>query len=315
MTAIDISSWQGNPNFAQIKAAGVQLVIMKAGGGEPGTMYTDRVYKANRAAARAQGLPVGSYFFNGPVDPTAAADFHWSICDYRAGDLVAIDVENSTGVTRWNPAQVLAYCQRMIAHGVPARNILVYMSSSVTRAADWSAVAGLGTSLWVAQYGTNNGQPQGSPSIKYWGAWAIWQYTSTATCPGVSGRVDTNLIAAGWASVNEQKEEIDMPQGFYPRNKDTGSIYYMETLTSPLLPLGQTEWALAVAQKAAYADLTPAAVNSLIASYGTIKVLPTPSAPVVKVSGALTLDQPTIDALATAIAKAGLDAEAARLKE
>lgn len=196
MTAIDISYWQGHPNFPQVKAAGVQLVIMKCGGGEGGKLYTDSVYIANRTAARAQGLPVGSYFFNGPVDPTAAANYQWSVIDWRPGDVVAIDVENSTGLTMWTPAQVLAWVKQMLAHGVPATLILVYMSSSVT-ALNWAAVRALGVGLWVAQYGTNNGQPQGSPATHGW-PWSLWQYTSVATCPGVSGRVDTNQLAPGW---------------------------------------------------------------------------------------------------------------------
>lgn len=208
MTVIDISYWQGHPDFAQVKAAGVSLVIMKCGGGEGGRLYTDSVYLANRSAARAHGIPVGSYFFNGPVAPTAAADFQWSIIDWRPGDIVALDVENSTGVTRWAPAQVLAWVNRILAHGVPASQILVYMSSSVTQlrvtpralpGSAWLDVVATGVGLWVAQYGTNSGTPQLAPSIAGWSSWALWQYTSTATCPGIAGHVDTNQIAPGWS--------------------------------------------------------------------------------------------------------------------
>ena len=97
MPAIDTSSWNGHPDFGQVKASGVTLVIGKASDGELGRLTHDSVYAANRDAARAAGLRVGAYFFNGPVDPTAAADDLFAISDYRPGDVLAIDVENFAG--------------------------------------------------------------------------------------------------------------------------------------------------------------------------------------------------------------------------
>lgn len=195
MSAIDISYWNNYPDFAQVHASGVNLVIMKCGGGEGGQLYTDSRYAPNRGAARSQGLAVGSYFFNGPVDPTAAADYQFNIIDWKPGDIVAIDVENNGTQPSWNPAQVLAWCQRILSHGVPADRVYVYMSSSLL-SAGWNAVAALGTRLWVAQYGYNDGHPHSIPSSGPWPAWSLWQYTSTGTCPGISGNVDTNQIAA-----------------------------------------------------------------------------------------------------------------------
>ena len=202
MSAIDISYWQHHPDFAQIRNSGVSLVIMKCGGGEGGSVYTDSVYVANRNAARAVGLAVGSYFFNGPVDPVAAADYQFNVIDWRAGDVVAIDVENSGNQQHWNPGQVLAWCQRMVAHGVPANRLLVYMSSSLL-GAGWGAVALAGTRLWVAQYGSNDGAAHSTPGSGPWPSWALWQYTSVATVPGIVGDVDMNQISPTFASSAE----------------------------------------------------------------------------------------------------------------
>ena len=210
MSAIDISYYQQHPDFAQVRAAGVSLVIMKAGGGEGGRLYADSVYVANRAAARAVGLAVGSYFFNGPVDPTAAADFHMTIADWRPGDIIAIDVENNGSYTHWTPAMVFTWCSRIVAHGVPADRVLVYMSSSLL-GAGWGSLVGLGVGLWVAQYGPNDGNPHSVPSSAPWPSWNLWQYTSAAGCPGVAGNVDTNQIAPSWASSSSiLLEEDDM---------------------------------------------------------------------------------------------------------
>ena len=98
MTFIDTSYWQGHPDFAAVKASGVSLVIMKAADGEQ-HLYVDSVYVANRAAARAVGLAVGSYFFNGPAaSPSASADYYLSVIDYQPGDMVALDVEGPAGI-------------------------------------------------------------------------------------------------------------------------------------------------------------------------------------------------------------------------
>lgn len=202
MTAIDISYWQHHPDFAQVHASGVGLVIMKCGGGEGGSLYADSVYVANRAAARAQGLAVGSYFFNGPVDPLAAADFQFSVIDWHAGDVVALDVENNGNQQHWNPSQVLAWCQRILSHGVPADRVLVYMSAGLL-SLGWDAVAALGVGLWVAQYGPNDGAQHSTPGSGPWSSWSLWQYTSATTCPGIVGNVDTNIISPSWASSSE----------------------------------------------------------------------------------------------------------------
>ena len=196
MTVIDISTYQGTVDFAQVKASGVGRVIAKMGGGDAG-QYLDSWWLSNRDAIRGAGLALGSYYFNGPaVSPTAAADFHFVNIDHRPGDLVIIDVEG--GSIAWTPAQVLSWVQRMLSHGVPISDIGVYMSASVTFAEDWSQVAATGAFLWVASYGSNTGTPGPTPSVAHWPSWLLWQYTSNGTVPGINGRVDMSLVAPGF---------------------------------------------------------------------------------------------------------------------
>ena len=59
---IDVSRWQGNFNFAQAKAEGVQFAIIKAGGGDDG-LYKDSKYETYYKAAKQNGLNVGAYYF------------------------------------------------------------------------------------------------------------------------------------------------------------------------------------------------------------------------------------------------------------
>ncbi|MCR5279714.1 MAG: hypothetical protein K6E19_09775 [Lachnospiraceae bacterium] len=60
---IDISRWQGNPDFAKIKAAGCEFVYMRIGGYDSGEFFIDKSYRQNMADAKAQGLMVGVYWY------------------------------------------------------------------------------------------------------------------------------------------------------------------------------------------------------------------------------------------------------------
>jgi GH25 family lysozyme M1 (1,4-beta-N-acetylmuramidase) len=201
MPIVDTSFFQHYPSFERVKATGVDAVIMKAVDVEQGFPVIDSTYIANRTTVRSLGMRAGSYLFNGPYDPAAAADYYWSVIDWKPGEFAAIDVENALGVNRWNPSQVLQFCHALIGHGIPPYLILVYMSSSVTRVYDWSSVVALGVELWVAQYNANDGTRGTLPSVAYWPDWALWQYTSAGVIDGILGRVDVSDMSVRYASL------------------------------------------------------------------------------------------------------------------
>jgi len=241
MSAIDTSYWNGHPIFGQVRAAGVTLVIMKCGGGEGGRLYGDSVYVANREAARAVGLAVGSYFFNGPVDPSAAADMQMRIVDWRPGDVVAIDIENNGNQRHWTPAEAMIWVQRILAHGVPADRIFVYMSAGLL-GLGWDAIAALGVRVWVAQYGPNDGAMHSTPGSGPWSGYTLWQWTSVASCPGIVGNVDMNVISSLWASAGETPiTSIPTPPPYLaPQEDDMFRLYYRQDAPTAASPSGTT---------------------------------------------------------------------------
>jgi hypothetical protein len=161
------------------------------------------VFVANRDMARSLGLGVGAYLFNGPIDPVVAADALFSFSEWRPGDVLALDIENFSGGVHCTPDQAYAWTARILAHGVPASSVLIYMNSDVLRSSNWSAVAGLGTRLWIAYYGSNNGTPQGTPPTGPWGSYGLWQYTSVGSVPGISGSVDMNINGTLGAGIDQ----------------------------------------------------------------------------------------------------------------
>lgn len=190
MQGIDISQWQGDINFRVMRSAAIEYVIVKAGGSNSGT-YTDRKYNSFVDAARAAGMCIGHYWFNGLGDPTADANYFVNnLRNYAPGDVLVLDVESEGSMPHWGANRVLAFLTQVKARlGVVP---VVYMSSSVTWAEDWSVVVAFGSKLWVAQYGMNDGVPGSVPSVGYWPDWTIWQFTSLGRRSGYSGNLDVN---------------------------------------------------------------------------------------------------------------------------
>lgn len=57
---IDVSGWQGNINFEEVKNAGIEIVYMKA---SEGSNFVDPYFNQNYTNAKANGLKVGFYHY------------------------------------------------------------------------------------------------------------------------------------------------------------------------------------------------------------------------------------------------------------
>ena len=60
---IDVSAWQGDINWAKVKASGVEFAILRAGIGREASQI-DKYFEKNYREARAQGIPVGVYWYS-----------------------------------------------------------------------------------------------------------------------------------------------------------------------------------------------------------------------------------------------------------
>jgi GH25 family lysozyme M1 (1,4-beta-N-acetylmuramidase) len=192
---IDVSHWQGTIEWNLVAASGKRFVFMKA---SEGTSLVDETYAGNRARAKALGLYVGAYHFARPGrnagDAVAEADYFLAMSQLVAGDLLPVlDLEVTGGLTpvelqEWVKAYLGRIYERTGARGV------IYTSPSFWRNnmadTNWFAINGYRT-LWVAHWisGPAPTVPGGN-----WGGigWTFWQYTSSGSVPGISGRVDLN---------------------------------------------------------------------------------------------------------------------------
>lgn len=61
MNGIDISKWNGNIDFAKVKACGIDFAIIRAGFGTTGI---DQMFQINYKSARQAGMHVGAYWYS-----------------------------------------------------------------------------------------------------------------------------------------------------------------------------------------------------------------------------------------------------------
>lgn len=171
---IDLSSNNIHPvTWPQVKAAGVQGVILKA---TQGTTYVNPDYAGDVAGASAAGLPVIAYHFADFTTPVAEARYFLSVAGRRGR---VLDSEtNSTAA--WQNAFLAAL-------GLPGTEELDYGSASTLPS---GAVRSL---IWAAAYGPKPNKGE-----------VLWQFTSGAPVPGITGTVD----ASEWLGTQAQFDAV-----------------------------------------------------------------------------------------------------------
>lgn len=181
---IDVSTGQAGIDMHAVAAAGVEAVIVKAGGFNITPLYVSPHYVEQVDAARAAGLKVGHYFVVGHGDPTSEADYftshlHGFDPDH---DVLVLDDERLDGnADFWTDAAAATFLRRVIANtGIPADRVWLYLGAANDRANVWPTVTSLGVRWWVAQYGTDDGTRQAAPTVH----WDVHQYTSQGRIGG-----------------------------------------------------------------------------------------------------------------------------------
>ena len=185
---VDVSRWQGEIDWEQVKASGIDFVIVKAGGSDAG-FYTDKYFEKNYAGAKAAGLMVGAYYFVGKycisaLDGSADAQRFLKICEGKTFDLsLFIDIE-TTHFDRKRGATdaVIAFCDVIEKGGYMSGVYASKVSGFVDRLED-SRLTNI--IHWVAQY---------NDKCTYKGNYLIWQKTSKGRVPGINGNVDLDEI-------------------------------------------------------------------------------------------------------------------------
>ena len=187
---IDVSKWQGNINWAAVKASGIDFAIIRLGyrGSQTGVLVEDPTFRKNIQGATAAGLRVGVYFFTQAVTEAEAveeASMCLQLCSgYNLAFPIFIDTEDGAraqGLDRGTRTAICnAFCQT-VANG--GRRAGVYASTYWFNNQLNAGSLG-GYTIWVAQY---------AAACQYGGKYHMWQYSSKGTVSGVSGACDMNI--------------------------------------------------------------------------------------------------------------------------
>ena len=201
LKGIDVSEHQGAINWSQIKAFGVQFAMIRGGYGRNNV---DKYFHANAKGATAAGIPIGMYWFSYALNVDMARNeakyavalakqykITWPIAFDLEYDTVSYAAKNGVTITKDMATQMAkAFCEEIEASGYIPMN---YTNPDyLNRYFDRSQ---LPYDTWLAQYSS-----QASISDM-----TIWQYSSSGSVPGVSGRCDMNY---GYKDYS-QKEDTD----------------------------------------------------------------------------------------------------------
>ena len=188
---IDVSNWQRNIDYSQVKNSGVQIVYIKA---SEGTTFKDPYLEQNYSNAKANGLKVGFYHYltaTSVWQARAQADFFASVIEGKDVDCkLAMDYEEFFGEGKIEINEIaLAFMKRV--KEITKKDVIVYSNLNNVKNTFGDDVANEGR-LWLAYY--NNTQNLINVNSS-WTNYIGLQYTSSGQVPGISGNVDKDRFS------------------------------------------------------------------------------------------------------------------------
>lgn len=187
---IDISEFQGEIDFEEVRRSGIEVVYIRVGAGE----YTDEYFAENYERAKAAGLKIGFYHYvtaRSVEEGRRQARFFASLAAGREPDMrLAMDFEyfGSLSVSQINAISE-AYLDELTA--LTRREAVIYSDLSSARNIFSRALAEK-YPLWAAQYGADEPSANGK-----WREWVGFQYTDEGRVGGIYGNVDRNIFTEG----------------------------------------------------------------------------------------------------------------------
>ena len=187
---IDISEFQGEIDFEEVRRSGIEAVYIRVGAGE----YTDEYFAENYERAKAAGLKIGFYHYvtaRSVEEGRRQARSFASLAAGREPDMrLAMDFEyfGSLSVSQINAISE-AYLDELTA--LTRREVVIYSDLSNARKIFSRALAEK-YPPWAAQYGADEPSANGK-----WREWVGFQYTDEGRVGGIYGNVDRNIFTEG----------------------------------------------------------------------------------------------------------------------
>ena len=189
---IDVSDWQGEIDFAKVKASGIDSVIIRAGYGRGNQ---DDWFTVNMDDAILNGMNIGIYWFSYAYTEAMAAQEarycaeiiapykdHINLPVYFDWEYDSMRFAQSKGVS---PGKTLITCMHeAFCEGIKALGYKPGYYCNRDYLLNYINVSQLPYSRWFAWYNSDLGEYKCD----------IWQYSDKGGVNGVEGRVDMNYI-------------------------------------------------------------------------------------------------------------------------
>lgn len=187
---LDVSKWQGDINFQQVKDAGVEFVFIRIGTqkGIGGEYVIDPKFEQNIKGFQSVGIPVGVYFYTyADSNKASLADAKWVIENlkpYKIELPVVFDWENWSFYQEfdksfYNLTQMAnTFLSTIEKAGYKA---MLYSSKNYLENV-WFET---NYPVWLAHY---------TEKTTYQGKYDVWQLCSNGRVPGIKGNVDINVM-------------------------------------------------------------------------------------------------------------------------
>ncbi len=203
-TGIDVSEWNGVIDWEKVKGSGVDYAIIRCGWGMDEKSQDDKYWLRNVSECERLGIPYGVYLYSYATNTERAmseAKHVLRLIDgYHPTYPIYYDMEDSSTLGSDLPAIAKTFCDTITASGYPVGIYanLNWWNNYLTDEcfSQWYK--------WVAQYNS---------SCNYGNKYEMWQYTSSGSVPGITGRVDLNYLI-GYPEDHGQTLAAGVPEGY-----------------------------------------------------------------------------------------------------
>jgi GH25 family lysozyme M1 (1,4-beta-N-acetylmuramidase) len=209
---VDVSSYQGTPNWGSAKSCGIVFGIAKA---TEGATINDPDFSYNMSNGKGAGVYMGTYHFAHPENnsPSTESGHFWGVA---GGTILSdgksvqptLDFEVFSGHVGASTFSDWAnqWFNDILndAGGRPVQPVLYVSSCNACN-------FGSSVDAWIPWLANYNGQdPQtGSPwsacsSCNIWGGWTMWQYSSSGSVCGIGGGCDVDVYNGSLSQFQSQ---------------------------------------------------------------------------------------------------------------
>jgi GH25 family lysozyme M1 (1,4-beta-N-acetylmuramidase) len=208
---IDVSRFQGTIDWPSVAGSGIRFAFIQGSRGsgadctvKPGQCGPDPYFATNRLAAESAGIRVGAYhraFASGGTPADARADalaeaniFIAQVGSLQSGELIPVlDAESPfTGMTSTSLRTWIRVFVKRVTKKLGRKPMIYTNSSSWSATGNTTEFAKARYPLWIAEWGVSR---PGVPANNWSGrGYSVWQYTSSGSVAGISGRVDMDRL-------------------------------------------------------------------------------------------------------------------------